>query len=128
MLALIWWAWHAHGVRQFKAGEAHKQAQWDADVLKSNAEHAAQLKEADSGYQKAKLALQAQLRNALDHPVTRTIRVPVSATCPQPAESGRDAGVHEPDPGNGYVEVVDTGYVEFRSWLLHYGASPEDGR
>lgn len=109
-----------------EAGRAEVRAEQKAAEELATQKHNDRLAEVEDTYDAKLTTLQAERDAALARPATRLVRVPVSAVCPPASPS--DAGVPEPDPGAGYVEVHDRGYDSFRVWLIQYAAGPDAGR
>jgi hypothetical protein len=122
--------WYRHSLISagIALGEARITALYEARDAKATAAHNARITAINEAHHASELELQARLATALARPATRTIRVPVGATCPAPAEGPRNASVPEAgDPAAGFVDVDDPGYGPFRDWLLGYAAGPLAG-
>lgn len=109
-----------------KTGERLQEAQYEASQAKYDRAQVIRLENANADYAAKNHALQARADDLLANPPHRIIRVPVSAACPTPQPG--NAGVPQPSPSDGHVDVVDTGYDSFRDWLIRYAAGPDNGR
>jgi hypothetical protein len=126
VLLVAWWLIRSYADRVADGREAEVRAEYAAAEERATTKHNERIAEVETTYDAKLTTLQAERDAALARPATRTLRVPVSAVCP--AASPSDAGVPQPDPGAGYVEVHDGGYDSFRAWLIQYAAGSEDGR
>ena len=121
----VWWQIDSYGDRRASEATKAADARWHAKQEADTAAHNARLKEIDSAHTKDLSDLAAARDAALARPAVRTIRVPVSATCPAAPTGPEDASLPAgADPESEHVDVVDTGYGPFRDWLIQYAAGP----
>lgn len=120
------WQIRAYADRVADEREVEIRAEYKAAEERATAEHEARIAEVETTYDAKLTTLQGRLDAAIARPATRVIRVPVESVCPAPVTE--NAGVPQPDSGDGLLVIDDPGWAVFRDWLYRYaGAAPFRG-
>jgi cell division protein FtsB len=125
VVLMVWWQVSAWGGRREAEGVASERARWEEAQRVATAEHDAKVTKLNKDHADEKLELQGRVDELLARPATRTIRVPVHTVCT--AQVPDDAGVPQPNPGAGFLEVDDPSYPGFRDWLIRVAGGPGSG-
>jgi cell division protein FtsB len=125
LVLLAWWQLAAWGGRREAEGVAKERARQDEAQRIATAEHDAKVTKLNKDHNDATKKLQGRVDELLALPATRTIRVPVHTVCT--AQVPDDAGVPQPNPGAGFLEVDDPSSPGFRDWLIRVAGGPGSG-